>query len=54
MAKLDRTKVYTKEGFTFEYWGKGHPYQWRVTYGDMPFSFVSESSVAAFLTEKGA
>jgi len=54
MAKLDRNKVYTKEGFTFEYWGKGHPYQWRVTYGDMPFSFVSESSVAAFLTEKGA
>jgi hypothetical protein len=49
MNKLDRSKVYTKEGFTFEYWGKGHPYQWRVSFNGMHFSFVSEGAVERVL-----
>lgn len=53
MTKLDRAKVYTRDALTFEYWGKGGKYQWRVCLGGMHFAYVSENDVARVLEVQG-
>jgi len=53
MPKIDRSKLYTKDEFTFVYWGKASQYQWRVYLGQMHLGFASENDVARVLELQG-